>query len=461
MDTLICTVCGASFPRVGAKFCPACGHAVEAPARPAFTVNPARHSVRGVPGPLMVLAGAGLLVVLAATNTISLGGSKPSATAGPTVSAKASGSASITREPSHFFGTGAMTTPRMDHTATLLNSGVVLIAGGSLNDEGYGPLASAELYDPATKSFTATGSMATARSHATATLLADGRVLIAGGRDGKWKALASAELYDPSSGTFSQVGPMTEARQGHSATLLAGGNVLIAGGIDSSTGKTIATAELFNPATGSFVSTGSMSTARFGAGAALVSDDRVLVAGGMDSAGDPLASAELYDPRLGTFGPTGAMPWGLKGTIASVLADGRVVVSGSPESNFFGGPQVNSMDQAPSHSSFGVGFHVYDPVTGRFSDSPCGGTSPAEAGFSVTLLKDGRLLITGGISDRGYSQTSAASVLETDNWCLATVGNMGSARANDTATLLPDGSVLIAGGYSGSASIPFAELYRP
>ena len=145
-----------------------------------------------------------------------------------------------------FNGTGSMTTPRGNHTATRLSDGRVLVVGGT-GDTPNG-LASAELYDPKTGTFSPTGSMTTARLNNTATLLQDGRVLIAGGTDSTYstRTFASAELYDPKTGTFSPTGPMGAARSGQTATLLQDGRVLIAGGSSFNGGvsSALASAEL-------------------------------------------------------------------------------------------------------------------------------------------------------------------------------------------------------------------------
>ena len=209
------------------------------------------------------------------------------------------------------------------HTATLLPNGKVLVAGGYDSD---GALASAELYDPASGTWTATGSLATARVRHTATLLPNGKVLVAGGVDssgysrergtlrsgerdldghrqprhrtllitrrrccptarcssqadhGNVGVLASAELYDPASGTWTATGSLTTARYGHTATLLPNGKVLVAGGYNGL--GYLASAELYDPASGTWTATGSLATARYDHTATLLPNGKVLVAGG-------------------------------------------------------------------------------------------------------------------------------------------------------------------------------------
>jgi large repetitive protein len=230
-------------------------------------------------------------------------------------------------------------------TATLLNDGRVLVAGGA-------DLEPSLLYDPSTNAFATTGSMTTARVDHTATLLSDGRVLIAGGfsvQGGPLVGLASAELYDPKTGTFSPTGSMITARGSQTATLLSDGRVLIAGGAIEAdiTGKFLASAELYDPKTGAFSPTGSMITARGVQTATLLSDGRVLIAGGSDLrliaggndspgdslAGGGLASAELYDPTSGGFSPTGSMTTARAGQTATLLSDGRVLIAGGSDSS--------------------------------------------------------------------------------------------------------------------------------
>jgi hypothetical protein len=192
--------------------------------------------------------------------------------------------------------TGQMNTPRTDAATALLQNGQVLAAGGS--GGGSFPLASAELYNPATGTWAVTGSMHQGRSGVagagdpSATLLPDGQVLIAGGENANFNPLASAELYNPATGKFTATGNMNFAREGQSATLLNNGQVLIAGG----TGATAA-AELYNPATGKFTPTGSMAAPRGGNVATLLPGGDVLVTQG-SAAG---LFAERYNPATGQW----------------------------------------------------------------------------------------------------------------------------------------------------------------
>jgi hypothetical protein len=211
------------------------------------------------------------------------------------------------------------------YTATLLRDGRVLFAGGYLDKSA---TAASQVYDPKSGKFTATGSMTVARWNQTATLLTDGRVLMAGGESGAGTeaadpALASAELYDPATGTFSRTGSLATARISHVAALLHDGRVLVAGGQSGGADyHDLASAELFDPATGKFSPTGSMSDTRFGCSSTVLLDGRVLVAGGSTE------TAELYDPGSGVFTRTGSLTTARDGASAILLADGRVLIVG-------------------------------------------------------------------------------------------------------------------------------------
>jgi hypothetical protein len=281
--------------------------------------------------------------------------------------------------------TGSLATRRVNETATSLQDGRVLVAGG---DNGTGLLASTELFDPATGKFSSTGSMLSPREFDTATLLQDGRVLFLGGI-GKAGYLTSAELYDPATGRFSSAGnTLAPLGEGYTATLLRDGRILIAGGDgsgriliaggdgSSSPVRMTATAELYDPASGKFSSTGPMTTPRAFHTATLLTDGRVLLAGGENGSGFS-SSAELYDPTSGTFGATGSMSSARQNHVAVLLHDGRVLVAGGDLGT---GNRLVSAE-------------LYDPATGRFS--PTGAMTTERVGLTATLLLDGRVLVVG------------------------------------------------------------------
>ena len=228
-----------------------------------------------------------------------------------TVSAASDAGASGTWSP-----TGSMTVPRFSPTATLLTDGRVLVAGGCGAFDNFGDcliltvLASAELYNPATGTWSATGSTSVGSFGFVATRLLDGRVLVAGGGPNG----TSAELYNPATGTWSPTGSTSSFF--FVATLLLDGRVLVTGGGSNGT-----SAELYNPTTGTWSPTGNTSVGRFGFAATRLLDGRVLVTGG----GPNGTSAELYDPTTGTWSPTGSTSGGFFGA-ATLLQDGMVLV---------------------------------------------------------------------------------------------------------------------------------------
>ena len=221
-----------------------------------------------------------------------------------------------------------MTADRVFQTTTLLQDGRVLVVGGS-GPGGAATLASAEVYDPDIGSWSQVGSMSTPRQQHVATLLADGRVLITGGTndsDTGWPAL-TAEVFDPATGSFSPAGAMSGGRTAHTATVLPDGRVLIAGGISEGDGSgRLTSAELYDPITDRFTPTGSLVTGRYEHAAVALADGSVLVAGGSNDNGNPL-SAEIYDPATATFAVAASASEPHVGPMVR-LADGRVLVGG-------------------------------------------------------------------------------------------------------------------------------------
>jgi hypothetical protein len=230
-----------------------------------------------------------------------------------------------------FFTVGPSTHDfRHNSTATLLGNGKVLIAGGLTNDVNHTRLATAELYDPVANTFTTTGSMHHIRDFHVAALLPNDNVLIAGGGDGSGIALNSAEIYTPSAGTFATVANlMVERRDDATATLLNNGKVLIVGGVNQDVPS--GTAELFDYTNNTFTAVPTATTPRHFHTATLLNDGKVLIVGGIDAATDTthtLTDAQLYDPATNTFTPTGALHVARFYHTATKLADGRVLIAG-------------------------------------------------------------------------------------------------------------------------------------
>jgi len=343
-----------------------------------------------------------------------------------------------------FIATGSMAAARAGHSATLLANGMVLVVGGSDN---LGVLSSAELYDATKGNFEATGNLVTARQGHTATLLADGKVLVAGGEDNVGP-IGSAELYDPSTGKFSSAGNMNDARWSHTATMLADGKVLIAGGANNFDSQN--SAELFDPANGGFTAIENMISARMHHTATLLSSGKVLLVGGWSSYSPitSLASAELFDPSSNAFTSVGSMRIPRNRHKSTLLPDGKVLISGGSELQF----SVSSLE-------------TFDPASEMFVGA--GNLSAMRTSHTVTLLPNGKVLIVGGVyvysgldapeytvlvSSELYTPASKGSML---------AGALQSPRVGHTATLLNDGRVLIVGGTdANSNTLASAEIYK-
>jgi hypothetical protein len=332
--------------------------------------------------------------------------------------------------------TGSMGPQRAFFTATVLNNGDALVAGGR-NRGQYG-LATAELYSPSAGTFAPTGNLNNGRANFTATLLDNGKVLIAGGDIYVWMpsgtqhfCLSSAELYDPSTGKFTLTGSMHAERCGYiapgfTATLLGNGQVLIAGGSNSS--GLVSTAELYDPSTGTFSLTGRLDTPRIGHTATLLSTGEALIAAGAANT-SYLASAELYNPSTGTFTPTGSMKTARQLFTATLLTNGEVLVAGGQNSNL-GYPYVSSAE-------------LYNPSIGKWSST--GSLNTARYNHTATLLNNGQVLIAGG-----GVHLASAELYNPSTRKFSVLGSLNTGRTDHTAVLLTDGEALAMGGYDGN-----------
>ena len=378
---------------------------------------------------------------------------------------------------------GTLVHRRQRHTATLLNDGRLFVAGGlyyaTPSSQNATFPAPCEIFDPMTGGWVVAAPLITGRSSHSATVLPDGRVLIAGGMTSNWET-ATVEVYNPSGNSFSLTVPLNGVRADHTAALLPGGRVLVAGGSVAysspgppevyeaptpsigATGNLTAPraqhtatllpsgmvlavgaglADIYNPAgAGTWSAAASPGVPRSRHTATLLPTGRVLVAGGVDGA-TPLDSAQLYDPGTGTWSDTAAMSSARQEHATALLADGRVLVTGGLG---WAGPLSDAV--------------LYDPATATWSDAlPM--LQPRRL-HTATVLLDGRVLIAGG--DAGAGALGHATIYDpaTDTWA-PTLNNLYAARYGHVATLLPDGQVLLTGGMGATAPNQSADLYNP
>jgi hypothetical protein len=328
---------------------------------------------------------------------------------------------------------------RVGPSTTRLADGRVLVAGGAF-DASHRGQAAAELYDPATGTWTATGSMLAGRYRHSATLLKDGRVLVAGGNASDSGTpdvqccLASAELYDPSTGTWAATGSMIDARVEFVATLLNDGRVLVAGGDSAKGPDSTPGAELYDPHTGTWAATGAMKLGNYANQAALLANGKVLVVGGNNANAPP----ELYDPSSGSWSTLEChCPDFLR--IATALPNGSVLVAGT------------------------FGAALYDPQAGTWSptgppavENPQNVDNPQNA----VLLLNGTVLVLSA-ADPGHP---AAQLYDPSSGTWTAAASPSAVRYLAVPTLLLDGRVLLVGGYSTTfpdSPLASAELYDP
>ena len=331
--------------------------------------------------------------------------------------------------------TVSMTTPKRDHTATLLANGKVLITGGL--DEIGDTLDCAELYDPATGIFSPTGSMGLSRVGHTATLLPDGKVMVAGGDPGSGLAWATAEFYDPATGTFSAPQLMTGRRRyWHTSTLMPNGKVFIFGGSQVDDLSEYYDGSVFNL---NYHNASCLDAHCSRHTATLLPNGKILLAGGDGPGGFLLSSADLYDddnPCPSPYNPA-TMTTPREGHTAT-LRGGVVLIAGGVNGN---------LDTSSSAE-------LYEPARGTFTAWNYSMTTP-RWGHTATLLPHGRVLIAGG-GDNNQIHSSAELYADV----FVATGSMMTRRVGHTATLLPDGKVLITGGYNDTeGALSSAEIY--
>ncbi|HVE47443.1 MAG TPA: kelch repeat-containing protein [Acidimicrobiales bacterium] len=350
--------------------------------------------------------------------------------------------------------TGAPNMGRYGHTATRLASGMVLIAGGTTST---GSTDSFEIYDPTSRSWTISGSMQAPRKGHSATLLRDGRVLVVGGSASPGNL---AELYDPQRNSWALTGPMAVIRAEHTATLLPNGKVLVAGGDVGFTPT--ASAELYDPLTGSWAATGMMVTPRVQHTAVLMDADpcgalcgKVLVTGGeaeksvTSSATYDLSLTEIYDTTTGMWSSTGAMATGRSDHTATLLLNGKVLVAGGTA-----GDSRAAIDTPTAE--------IYDPVLRTWSNT--GSLASPRSSHSASPISGGRVLVAGGRNNNSESSFELQSVeifdSATNSWAAA--ASLSVPRRIHSATALGSGAVLVSGGVgaAGGSSELYVEQHR-
>jgi N-acetylneuraminic acid mutarotase len=286
----------------------------------------------------------------------------------------------------------------------------------------------------------------------TVSLLRDGRVLVTGGEGraspgARGNVVTVSEVYDPATGRWTPTPPMaTDVPFNHSATLLEDGRVLVAGGSYVGVGRSgvLADAQLFDPASGGWTATAEMADPRTYHSSALLADGRVLVVGGHDGSGVPRDTAEIWDPTTATWVPTAGMRFAhhSETNAAALLPDGRVVVVGGTTVLPGGARGATNRTQ------------MYDPRRDRWTESPTL-PGPPRTDHVVVAVRGGRVLVAGGLTADPALPADAASALA-DAYLFDTrrcrwdrAASMAAARSNAAATVLDDGSVLVVGGQHG------------
>jgi hypothetical protein len=387
--------------------------------------------------------------------------------------------------PNSWTPVSAMATPRLYHTATYLGADGrddrirILIAGGGGGTVTV-PIAttSTEIFDPLSRKFTAGPDMSVERSTHTATRLADGRVLIAGGLDTAGACHATCELFDLTTGTLTPTGSMSAPRAGHTATLLDDGRVLVTGGFADYHNPTTAwkaaldtsqnTGEIYDPTTGTWSPLlHTMQSKRSGHSATKLADGRVLLVGGVTGGTFTLLSTsvvpiftstcEVFDPAVGTLGATASLlPGGARAFHgASLLGNGHVLVTGG---NVAGGPNGEAIS---TNSSV-----VWDGATWTVAPA----LPTPVAWHSQLPLKNGRALVCGGLSLTEFGLTPKAFAASIDGSTYQPLNPIGLnpglpasapvSRGAMEAVRMHDGAFLFTGGVD-TGVLGSAFVYTP
>ncbi len=341
------------------------------------------------------------------------------------------------------YPTGSMSVARRNHTASLLPDGRVLVAGGFDNKNEPSVTFSAEIYDPARGTWLPASPMSTPRAGHTASVLASGRVLVAAGWGGS-SNLDSAEVYDPLRDTWTRTPSIPNANHNnHTATVLADGRVLLAGGHIFP--QAFSSVDIYDPVMNAWSSAAPVATRRTGHDATLLHDGRVLIVGGVNDMQNGIASVEAYHPVSGTWTSLNSMAAHRMYLVCTRLADGRVLVTGGYQN------QHGTRNTAAAE--------VFNPVTGRWETLPS--MSEARYNHASVLLPSGEVLVAGGQADTSVRSSTELFNPSSGAWRMSS--SLLVARAEHTATLLLDGRALIVGGMadSGGTLTPTTEIYGP
>nr|WP_295901924.1 kelch repeat-containing protein [uncultured Bdellovibrio sp.] len=389
---------------------------------------------------------------------------------------------------------------RLNHTATALQDGKVLIVGGAINNGASTTcLNTSALYDPASNTWSAAASLATGRCYHSATLLSDGRVMVIGGRTensvalGISNYLSSAEIYNPATNTWTAAASMTASRGYHSAVLLKSNKIFVVGGRNTSG---LLTTALYNPSANSWAAGPSLTKSRKDHTATLLPEGKVVIIGGVDDTGVILSDTTLYDPSSGAsgaFSNGASLAIARKSHTATLIGDRVFVIGGSTTSTAFKDtviydPSINQWQTFADLKSGPRYLHTaniagqYLVVLGGLSETTYlfpvntpeklnistfiwkseGNMSASRFIPAAALLNNGKVFVSGGVSTEptlNYPTSSDIFDPATGNWSAA--APIPAPRARSTSTTLPNGKVLVVGGQDDANILGTTILYDP